>query len=224
MKLVHTTLAVASSLALASFGAFAQSTQDGTSAPQTPPASPGDQSTQPAQPNAMQEQPIRPDAQPATPGADNTGQAIALPQEDQSFLENAIQGSYAEIEGSELALEKSEDAGVRDFAQMMIKDHRKMVDEASKLASDKGMSPPDGPSVMQTTEITALKALTGGAFDAMYVNRIGVAAHESTIEMFEEASGTAQDPDVQAMISKTLPKLREHLEMARTLDQKQENQ
>ena len=70
---------------------------------------------------------------------------------------------------------------------------------------------------MQVTEITALKALTGGAFDAMYVNRIGVAAHESTIEMFEEASQDVQGPDIRAMISETLPKLREHLEMAQAL-------
>jgi len=146
------------------------------------------------------------------------------PQDDHDFLENAIQGSYAEIEGSQLALEKSEDAEVRDFAQMMIDDHQKMVQEASELARQKGVEAPDGPSLMQTTEITALKALTGGAFDAMYVNRIGVAAHESTIQMFEEAQQNVQDPDIRAMIDKTLPKLREHLQMAQALDQKQENE
>lgn len=99
-----------------------------------------------------------------------------------------------------------------------------MVEEASSLATTKDVTPPDGPSVMQMTEITALKALSGGAFDAMYVNRIGVASHEATVEMFEKASREAQNPDVKAMATKTLPKLRKHLEMARSLDQKQESQ
>jgi len=99
-----------------------------------------------------------------------------------------------------------------------------MVKEAAKLAQTKGVTPPDGPSVVQTTEITALKALTGGAFDAMYVNRIGVASHEATVEMFEKASNEAQDADVRAMATDTLPKLREHLKMARDLNQKQEKQ
>src|SRR5690606_12810407 len=71
---------------------------------------------------------------------------------------------------------KSQD--VRQFAEHMIQDHGKMVEETSSLATTKDVTPPDGPSVMQMTEITALKALSGGAFDAMYVNRIGVASHE----------------------------------------------
>lgn len=231
MKPVYTHIAAACSVALASFGASAQTSQNNPqtqpaspATQQAQPASPGTQQTQPVPPNTQQEQPVRPDAQQAMPGTDNPAQTIELAQEDQNFLEDAIQGSYAEIEGSQLALEKTEDPEVKEFAQMMIKDHEKMVDEASALAKAKGITPPDGPSVMQTTEITALKPLTGGAFDAMYVNRIGVAAHESTVEMFEEARQNVKDPDVQAMIAKTLPKLREHLDMARTLNEKQDNE
>lgn len=155
--------------------------------------------------------------------ATETGEQ-ALTEDEQNFLENAIQGSYAEVEGSKLALEKSEDEDVRHFAQMMIEDHQTMLDEARSLAEQKGISPPDGPSVMQVTEITALRALMGGAFDAMYVNRIGVAAHESTVEMFEQASQQVQDRELREMINKTLPRLHEHLKMARTLNEQQENQ
>src|SRR5690606_16892997 len=149
------------------------------------------------QAQTTQNVPPRPAPQDATttgaPGGTATGTPSAtadanresnLADEDRTFLENAIQGSYAEIEGSQLALEKTESQDVRQFADMMIKDHGQMVKEATKLATEKGLTPPDGPSAMQTTEITALKALTGGAFDAMYVNRIGVASHEATVEMF----------------------------------------
>lgn len=200
MKPFHTAMIAAISTALAGFSAQAQT--------QTPPAS-----TQP--PPAAQGS--------AQPSANNQQQGqSSLEQADQTFLENAIQGSYAEIEGSKLALEKAESQDVKDFARMMVKDHEKMAKEAAALATEKGLTPPDGPSAMQTTEITALKALSGGAFDAMYVNRIGVASHEATVEMFEKASKEAQDPDVKALATKALPKLREHLEMARTLNEKQE--
>ncbi|MBF6615945.1 MAG: DUF4142 domain-containing protein [Candidimonas sp.] len=159
--------------------------------------------------------------QQAAPATSPQGQS-QLTQEDANFLENAIQGSHAEVEGSQLALEKTSSQDVKDFAQMMIKDHQMMAKEASGLAQEKGMTPPDGPSAMQVTEITALKALSGGAFDAMYVNRIGVASHEATVNMFEKASKGAQDPDVKALATKALPKLKEHLEMARALNEKQE--
>lgn len=210
MKTSRSAIALALGIAMAGFGAHAQTTQGATpaAAPQTGPT------THAAEGDVRQ------------PGvrAGHDNQESQLNQEDHDFMENAIQGSYAEIEGSQLALEKTESADVREFAQMMIKDHSAMVKEATKLATDKGMTPPDGPSVMQTTEITGLKALTGGAFDAMYVNRIGVAAHEATVEMFEEASQNAQDPDVKNMATKALPKLREHLEMARALNAKQDRQ
>jgi len=149
-------------------------------------------------------------------------QAGALSQHDQNFMENAIQGSYAEIEASKLALQKGSSSEVKEFAQTMINDHGKMAKEASALASTKGYNPPEGPSAAQKGEAAALKALSGGAFDAMYVNRIGVAAHEKTVEMFEQASSEADDPDVKAMIDKTLPTLREHLKMAQALNTQQD--
>ena len=207
MTSLTTTLMVAASSALIALTAHAQ------------PAQNTEYGRAAAAPDRMTER-----AAPAATSEARTASPSALAREDRKFLENAIQGSYAEIEGSQLALEKTESPEVKHFAEMMIKDNGLMVKEAAKLAQTKGVTPPDGPSVVQTTEITALKALTGGAFDAMYVNRIGVASHEATVEMFEKASNEAQDADVRAMATDTLPKLREHLKMARDLNQKQEKQ
>jgi putative membrane protein len=201
MKNAHTAIAVALGLALGAMGAQAQAAADG----------------QPA--NQAQAQP---GAQHAGPSAHQAGQQSQLEGEDRRFLENAVQGSFAEIQGSQLALEKTKSPDVKKFAQMMIQDHEKMGKEAAKLASSKGLTPPTGPSAMQVTEITALKALSGGAFDAMYVNRIGVASHEATVEMFEKASREAHDADVKALATEALPKLREHLKMAQALNKKQD--
>lgn len=159
--------------------------------------------------------------QAATVGEDRQ---TSLAHEDERFLKNAIQGSHAEILGTQLALEKSENDDVKQFAQKMIEDHGKMVQEADALATSKGMEPPSGPSALQSTEIAALKALSGGAFDTMYVNRIGVASHESTVTLFEKAAQEAKDPDIKAMATKTLPKLQEHLKMANSLNEKQDKQ
>ena len=204
MKPLHTVMTIAIGAALVSLSAQAQTMRSG-------------------EPNAgVHSSP--PPVQATQPNANNDTRQTSLVQADQTFLENAVQGSYAEIEGSQLALEKSKSPEVRQFAERMIKDHGKMVKDASRLATDKGLTSPDGPSIMQLAEITTLKALTGGAFDAMYVNRIGVASHEATVEMFEKASKEAQDPDVKALATDALPKLREHLQMAQDLNQKQEKQ
>jgi len=197
VKILNSPVACALAL-LISFGAHAQTATE--SAPTTPPSA----KTSPSS------------------SSDQVNHA-SLASEDEKFLENAIQGSNAEIKGSQLALEKSESGDVKAFAQMMIDDHQKMAKEAAALATSKGMTPPTEPSAMQTTEITALKALSGGAFDTMYVNRIAVAAHESTVDLFKKATQEVQDPEVKALAMKTLPKLKEHLEMAETLNQKQDS-
>ncbi|MFA7506420.1 MAG: DUF4142 domain-containing protein [Burkholderiaceae bacterium] len=204
------TAALAFGLALATSGAYAQPSSDAQPPTRTQPPT----GTQPTQPGVA----------PTAPMAAPAQQESTLERQDRSFLENAVQASYAEIEGSRLALEKSENPEVQDFAQKMIDEHEAIVGEVSGLAMAKRLTPPEGPSVMQRAEITALKALSGGAFDTMYVNRIAVAAHENSVESFEEASREAQDPEVKALAGQILPRLQEHLRMAQALNEKQDRE
>ncbi len=125
MKTLYTKLAFAIGSVLLSLGSYAQTTQDGTL--------------------TQQPQPARPDAQQTMPPANDMNQESQLSSEDQSFLEKAVHGSYAEIEGSQLAVEKSESQDVKEFAQTMITDHNKMVEDATSLAASKGMTPPISP-------------------------------------------------------------------------------
>lgn len=43
---------------------------------------------------------------------------------------------------------------------------------------------------------------------------MGLQAHRDTIELFEKGARDARDPEVKAFAQKTLPKLKQHLEMA----------
>lgn len=147
-----------------------------------------------------------------------------LSSADQTFLENAAQGGHAEVQGSQMAVEKTESPDVKAFAQMMIKDHTAAGEELSALAKKKGYVEPTEPSVLQKTELKALSVLSGGAFDKMYVDRLGIAAHEATISQFEDAAFGAQDNDVRAFAEKTLPTLRKHLEAAQSLNAQQKTQ
>lgn len=143
-----------------------------------------------------------------------------LVRADRSFLENAAQGGLAEVEGSKLAEQKASSADVKSFAARMIKDHTMVNEELTKLASSKGYTPPNEPSVAQRTELKGLSALDGERFDKMYSSRIGVAAHEKTVKLFQEAAKNAKDPDIKAFAAKHVPDLEQHLQMARDLNKK----
>lgn len=143
-----------------------------------------------------------------------------LAHADAKFIEEAAQGGHAEIEASKLAEQKSQSQDVKTFADKMIKDHGKVGAELDALAAEKGVTTPKDPSSAQKSEIKALGALSGAQFDQMYASRIGVAAHESTVKKFREASNKAKDADVKAFAAKHLPELEGHLQMARDLKKK----
>lgn len=151
---------------------------------------------------------------------DTAGDTSKLVRADRGFLENAAQGGLAEVEGSKLAEQKASSADVKSFAARMIKDHTMVNEELTKLASSKGYTPPKEPSVVQRTELKALSALDGERFDKMYASRIGVAAHENTVKLFQEAAKNAKDPDIKAFAAKHVPDLEQHLQMARDLNKK----
>ncbi len=163
--------------------------------------------------------PLAAGAQTAQKAHPASSSASSLASADKSFLEDAAQGGYTEIQGSQMALEKSQNADVKAFANQMIKDHTAVGQELAALAKSKGYTPPTEPSLMQKGELKALN-VTDDSFDSLYARRIGVAAHESTIKVFEKAAKDAKDPDVKAFAEKTLPALHTHLDMAKALQAK----
>lgn len=158
----------------------------------------------------------------ATP-APGTGPAPQTPtpaqdvaRGDESFLNNASQAGHYEIQGSELALRKSNSEAVKAFAQRMIDDHGKVAQELAELARSKGVEVPNEPSLMQKGKLKVLEMRDDG-FDQAYAEGIGVEAHQDAVKLFEEAAQDAEDADIQAFASRTVAALREHLSMAEQL-------
>lgn len=141
----------------------------------------------------------------------------ALARSDADFMKQAAQNGAAEIEASKLAQQKAQNAEVKAFAEKMVADHTKTSEELKALAATKKVTLPDGPSMKQKGELKMISAGDDAKFDARYTKTFGVKAHEDTIKLFQEAADRATDADVKAFAQKTLPALKEHLDMARAL-------
>src|SRR3546814_12626244 len=100
----------------------------------------------------------------------------------------------------------------------MVQDHTKVGEELAALASKKGYTPPEGPSLLQKAKIKTL-SLTDDGFDEMYIDNLGVSAHEDAVKLFQDAAANAKDADVKAFAAQNLPALQEHLTMAKTMQQ-----
>ena len=98
------------------------------------------------------------------------------------------------------------------------KQHNDVANWLDAMAKQKGYTPPTEPSLMQRAELKTL-SMTDDSFDKMYASRIGVAAHEDTLKMFQDAAANAKDPDIKAFAAKHVPALQKHLEMAKAMQQ-----
>lgn len=133
----------------------------------------------------------------------------------EDFVEEASAKGYAEIETAKLALKKSKNQQIRDFAQTMITDHGLANKELAVIAQKKKLDVADDAELMNKAKAFILKQRDGESFDEAYANN-QVMAHEQTIELFQKAT-RMNDPELKAFAQKTLPKLQNHLEMANQL-------
>lgn len=148
--------------------------------------------------------------------------AADLAHADKSFINNAAEAGQTEIQASKLALEKTKNQDVKDFATMMVDDHTTMADNLKKLAASKNVVPPTEPGMLQKAKLAILEKLDGTAFDKQYASMIGVSAHEDAVSLFSKTATQARDMDIKDFAAKSLPKLQRHLEMGTSLKSKLE--
>jgi putative membrane protein len=140
---------------------------------------------------------------------------VAVVQDN--FWVDAAQGGMAEVELAKLAQQKSQNAEVKKFAQMMITDHSKANDELKSIAAKKNITLPTDIGSHKST-LDELSKLSGAEFDKEYVEAM-VDDHEEDVEMFESKSSSS-DADIKSFASKTLPTLKKHLEAIKAIQSK----
>lgn len=136
---------------------------------------------------------------------------------DRQFLMEAAYSGNAEIQSSQLAVQRARRPEIKEFAQKMVEDHTKASQELTALASAKGLTAPSEPSKQHAKTIKELTDAKDADFDRRYAREMGVKAHKDTVKLFEKAASNSKDQEVKAFAAKTLPTLRHHLEMAEKL-------
>ncbi len=132
--------------------------------------------------------------------------------EPAAFVKMAAQAGMAEIEAGNIALAKSQDPQIRNFAERMVADHGKANSELASLAKAKGIEAPLRLDSDHRAMLDSLQAKSGPDFDAAYSQHMKM-DHTKAIALFEGASKSA-DADFAGFAQKTLPTLKEHKQLA----------
>jgi predicted outer membrane protein len=145
--------------------------------------------------------------------------SLAYAATDEEFLKAAIGINLAEIDAGQMAQDKGESDGVKEFGKMLVDDHKKSNEEALKLAKDNKITPPNAASEKEQQEAQKLTGLSGTAFDTEFVNHMAM-GHEEAIAMFKDKADDG-DNAISTFAKDTLPALEKHLERAQSLMQEE---
>jgi putative membrane protein len=140
----------------------------------------------------------------------------AMPAPD--FIRGASGSDEYERQAGRLGEARAFDPRVRDFAQMMVRDHTHTTVDLQRAIRSEGRLPPPPPPFTpeQATMLTQLRASGGRAFDWIYMDQ-QIRAHETTLQLMLAYAQNGRDPVLRQVAETTLPIIRQHLELARTL-------
>ncbi|MCU1312880.1 MAG: putative exported protein [Acidobacteriaceae bacterium] len=153
-------------------------------------------------------------------GQDQPGASASLggPDADKAFVKKALGGSMAEVEMGKLALQKSNNEQVKQFAQKMVDDHGKMIDQMKPAADAMGVKVPTQPPAGEMKKMEKMKSLSGDAFDQAYIKDM-VADHKKDDKEFKQEAQYTKNPQLKELVTQSDQTIEEHLHMAEQLAQ-----
>lgn len=128
-----------------------------------------------------------------------------------SFVKTASVANMFEIESSRVALEKSQDQNIKNFAQEMINDHSKTGDnlKATLQSANIDAQPSTTLDTAHQKKLNDLKNATGADFDRKYV-QMQEDAHKEAVTLFQGYAQNGDNVDLKQFASDTLPTLEQH--------------
>jgi putative membrane protein len=143
------------------------------------------------------------------------------PLTDQNIVAKIGAADSAEIALAKVAESKATNAGVKSYARMLVTDHSAHAKELAALEKKTSLTRQPPPNDMSgQEERQALDRFTslekGTTFDTAFVNH-EIEDHQKVISEVQSLEQQAQQPELKALLTKTLPTLQKHLDRAQAL-------
>ena len=154
-----------------------------------------------------------------------TTQTAAATPTDAEIAATVVAANDTDIENGKLALEKSKNADVKQFANEMVAAHTQLNQQGSALLAKLNVTPADNPtstSIKTGGESTrsTLKGLSGADFDKAYVNA-EVDLHQAVLDQLDNTLiPSAQNAELKSMLEQARPTISAHLDHAKSLKTK----
>ncbi|HWK30834.1 MAG TPA: DUF4142 domain-containing protein [Terriglobales bacterium] len=158
--------------------------------------------------------------------ATSAQQVVKLTPMDQQVVEKVHQANQMEIQIGKMAEQKGRNPEVKRYGALLARDHQKGDQLVTDVAKEKGLSsipepmpqtPADKEEMLkQLMMMQQLQQAQGSEFDTVFAKSM-VQAHEKAIAMVSDASKQVQDADLRDTLTKLVPILKQHLDIAQRL-------
>lgn len=158
------------------------------------------------------------------------------PVTPENILNKIHTSNMTEIDLAQLALSKSNNDKVDEYANMLIKHHKAADEKVQNLAKEKGfvlvhpvsvdsaakdaVTTPNSPAPQlkdsEKQEITKLRTLSGEQFDREYMLTM-VKGHNKLLTTLDTAEGQLKDDQVKDLVDDLQPTVRDHADRANKL-------
>jgi putative membrane protein len=146
------------------------------------------------------------------------GSPSAAPSaETEKFVHTAANANAFEIQSSQIALQKTADEQVKDFANLMIKDHTRIGEEFKSIAQRQNLQLPKGFDSKSQSLLKRLQSESGTRFDRTYAPMM-LKGHQQAVKLFRSYAQNGDDQQLKQWAQQTLPTLQEHLRRAEAIE------
>jgi putative membrane protein len=140
----------------------------------------------------------------------------SLSKADSAFMLTASNAGMTEIILGNIAVNNASSDKVKEFGQMMIKDHGSAGNQLKKIAMARNIALPDSVSKESKKHIAEMEKKKGKDFDKAYVNMM-IEGHEKVLKEFEAFQSKGADSELKAFVSQTIPVIKGHLDTVKSI-------
>jgi len=139
-----------------------------------------------------------------------------LSKDDSTFVMKAANAGMTEVELGKIAQQNAASDKVKEFGQMMVKDHSAAGDQLKKIAQSRSINVPDSLSSESKKHIADMQKKKGKDFDKAYIKMM-VEGHEKVLKQFEDEQAKGADAELKAFAAQTVPTINGHLDSAKSI-------
>jgi putative membrane protein len=141
---------------------------------------------------------------------------------DPQIAHIAYTAGNIDIKAAQQALQKSQNAQVREFAQDMVRDHTSVNDQALALLKKLNVTPEDNDTSKSLSKqaadtYTKLAGMSGAAFDKAYAENEVAYHHTVNTALADTLIPSTTNAELKSLLSTGLKIFQGHEEHARTL-------